>query len=105
MFGIAEQQHEDTESAVIKLFNDKLGVSITSDTIDRCYRVGRFQKNKPGSRPIIVKFVSYKSRLSVCKARKKLKGSGISIHDDLTSKKYNLLKEVREELGNESVCD
>ncbi|XP_071056578.1 uncharacterized protein [Onthophagus taurus] len=99
VFGISDNV-QDVESEVLSLFNNKLSVPVKVEDIDRCHRVGAAKKTNNGSRAIIVKFVSYRTRDLVCKARKRLKGSKIGIQEDLTSKRYKLLQLARERVGN-----
>lgn len=101
VFGVPEEERENVDAKMVSLFNDKLGVPVSVNDIDRCHRVGVFSnKDKlKQSRPIIVKFVSYRSRAAVCKARSRLKATGISIQEDLTASKYKLLKGAREKFG------
>ena len=54
---------ENTDIAVLLLFNKKLGVDVHIKDIDRTHRIGRQkQKNKDAPRPIIVKFSNYNTR-------------------------------------------
>ena len=72
---------ENTDIAVLLLFNEKLGVDVHIKDIDRTHRIGRQkQKNKDAPRPIIVKFSNYNPRQKVFQARRKLKGTQITIY-------------------------
>ncbi|XP_072181319.1 uncharacterized protein [Diadema setosum] len=66
--------------------------AVLSD-IDRCHRVGKTQDGKHRG-GILVKFCSYKTRSKVITARRKLKGSGISIQEDLTARNQELYRKV-----------
>ena len=46
-------------------------------------------------RPLLVKFISYQTRMHVIKNRKLLKGSRMSIQEHLTKKNQNLLAKTR----------
>ena len=46
-------------------------------------------------RPIIIKFASYRARQSVLRARRRLKGSGITLAEDLTKENYDILRKAR----------
>ena len=94
--GIPEKADENTTELVKTLANDKLGVSLDDRDFDRSHRVG-----KPGARPrpILVKFTNYTARNLVIKQRRKLKGSRISINEDLTKKNQDLLKKTAQQTG------
>ena len=44
IFGVKEEKSEDTKSKVIKIFNEKLGVSLQD--VDVAHRVGKLKPNK-----------------------------------------------------------
>lgn len=93
--GIPDEPSEDmrgTEIKVIGLFRDKLGLTISPDNIDICHRMGSYRKDK--RRQIIVKFVQRKNALEVLYHRRKLKGQGVSIGEDLTRPNFELLKSL-----------
>ena len=51
---------ENTDIAVLLIFNEKLGVDVHIKDIDRTHRIGKQkQKNKDAPRPVIVKFSNY----------------------------------------------
>lgn len=89
--GIVEDENEDIEEVVMNDISDRLGVEVTSADIDRCHRVGR-EAPAGKHRPILVKFTNYGARRRVFQAKKKLKGTGVSIHEDLTKTRVELLK-------------
>ena len=91
IFGVPEPAtpSEDTDDIAVKLAKEKLGFELDRRDIDRSHRV--HQKNKDKPRPILVKLSSYKHKDKFMKNKKKLKGSGISIQEDLTSKTHKLL--------------
>lgn len=97
-FGIGEHKNEDTDALVLAVISSKLGVNVSVDDIDRSHRVGRMNADdKP--RAIIVKFVSYRTRALVFNSKKKLKASGISIKEDLTTFRLSLLKKATSVYG------
>ena len=75
---------------------DKLDTVLEDSDIDRSHRVGRMSGK---TRAILVKFSSYRARNIVIKQRKKLKGSKISIHEDLTKSNQDLLVKTSKKLG------
>lgn len=96
IFGVPEVEGENTDDVVTKIFTDKLKLDIPRDRLDRTHRVGRrpgpTANGTPRSRPIIVRFSSYRDRRSVFTSKKLLKGSGITIREDLTSARAELLR-------------
>ena len=95
---------ENTDIAVLLLFNEKLGVNVYIRDIDRTHGIGRQkQKNKDTPRPIIVKFTNYNTRQRVFQARRKLKGTQITIVESLTSKRVTILSKARNKFGVRNV--
>ena len=78
---------------VCRLAREKLEVNIKKEDIDRSHRVGRKSTTKP--RGIIVKLVSYRTRQEIMSKRRKLKNTGLSIHEELTKKNQKLLEETK----------
>lgn len=98
VFGIEETKNENTDKLVIDLFHDKLAVQVPTDAISQSYRVGR-RRNDKKPRPIIVKFISYKHRCSVYQKKKLLKGTKLSIKEDLTARRARLLQLTTDKVG------
>lgn len=74
------------------VIKNKLHVSINLSDIERSHRVGKCGtsgNNKP--RPIILKFVSYRIREQIFRQKKKLKGSKLSIKEDVTKARAQIL--------------
>lgn len=90
-----------------------MNVTIEEEHIDCCYRSGkgkspgkniniennRKDKNREYPRNIIVKFTSYHKRREVFNQKKKLKGAGIIIKEDLTVTNLKLYKEATRLFG------
>jgi hypothetical protein len=93
VYGVKEKGDEtaqDCARAVCGIFNDQIGVSVSDDELEAVHRTG--PKPPKGVRPIIVRFRSRKQRDSVLADRKKLKGTKVSIDEDLTSANYKLCR-------------
>ncbi|KAE8750844.1 hypothetical protein FOCC_FOCC002272 [Frankliniella occidentalis] len=92
IFGVKEKSKENTDLLVMDVAK-KIGVDISETQIDRSHRIG-----KPGTkpRPIIVKFVGYAPRRAMFTAKKALKGTGITIREDLTQERLSLLRQTSE---------
>lgn len=88
-FGIPESDKENTNLTVLQIIKAKLNINLSAADIDRSHRIG-VNKSKP--RAIIVKFVSYQDRNAIFKAKSLLKGSGITIKEDLTKTRHHLLQ-------------
>ena len=61
------------------------------------------EEGQPRHRPIFAKFVSDRSRQKLFHPKKKLKGTGISIFENLTQRRAQLMKEVKRIAGVRSV--
>ena len=94
-----EESHENTDLIVVDICRKNLGVNLSRGDLDRTQRLGRKRSSTDKPRPIIVKFVNYHDRDDVFKSKRKLKGSSISIMENLTSRIVSLLKEVKEKVG------
>jgi len=100
VFGLEETENS-LEQVVLDFLSIKLQIKITSNELDDFYRIGDKTSNK--RRPILIKFLREKTAKQVLKHAKNLKGSGISIAQDLplekrTEKKilYDFLKVAKE---------
>lgn len=89
IFGLAEEEGENTDEKVIAVAR-KISVDLSINDIDRSHRVGRKIDGK--SRPVIVKFVSYRKRREVFQSKRKLKGQNITIREDLTRQRLEVLR-------------
>ena len=94
--GIAENKEENTNI-------DILDVKIDEIDIDRSHRIGRYDKAKKKSRPVIVKFARYNVRGRVFQEKQELKGSGKSITKGLTTRMIGQLDDAREKYGFNNV--
>ncbi|XP_071481261.1 receptor-type tyrosine-protein phosphatase kappa-like [Diadema antillarum] len=106
IFGLEEKKGENTDTLVTEVIQSKLGVSLDPvKDIDRSHRTGgthesasqssRSSSQKARPRPIIVKLNSYRKRKEIITNRRKLKGSGIVIAEDLTKRNQRLLSLAR----------
>ena len=97
VFGIPETANEVTDVLVIDAVTKHLNCPLSVDDIDRSHRSGKPRassgpgNNIPKPRPILVKFCSYRKKAQIMKVKRKLKNTGLSIHEDLTTKNYDLL--------------
>lgn len=87
----------DTDSTLIKFFNEKLGLDVNKTDIDRSHMIGRSTKH------LIVKFTTYNARRLILLNRKKLKGTKVVITENLTKYRLTLFKLAKEIMGKRNV--
>ena len=103
IYGIHEtgDDNEDTTLVVTRMLDSKLKLNIKPTDIDISHRLGVASEGKP--RPIIVRFLRREDRLKALRSRKNLKGSGISIHPDLTRPRAALFKQESTKLKEKNI--
>lgn len=100
-FGIPRQPREDCIKQVHDVITQKLGIrDLPITAIEVAHRVGPSRNNRPPA--IIAKFVRRDERDRVLRARSALKGSGISLSEDLTADNQRLLARVKNHTDIES---
>ena len=99
--GVEEKRDEDTDKIAHELVTERLGVPVIDRDIARSHRLGR--KTDGTSRPIIVRLLSYRQKKSIYDQKKKLKGTGFVITENLTRKRYALYKQCKEKFGMKNV--
>ena len=109
LHGILETDNENTDDIVLKVMSENLGLAIPIEHIQRSHRVGPrintrvTRQNQTRPRPIIFRFRDYRSRQSVFRTKRKLKGAGISITENLTKKRMDLYKLASARFGQGQV--
>lgn len=101
---IPENDSENTDDIIIELVKNKFGISLNVTDIERSHRLGKMREGantKP--RPIIVKFLSYRVREAIFTKKRVLKGSRISISEDLTRLRAQLLRKAQDTFGKRNV--
>ena len=109
VFGVPESapgRKEDTDEVVCDLFQRKLGMAVSVSEICRTHRLtsksgGNTNERLP--RPIIVKFTAYNTRRCVFTMKRRLKGSGLVVKEDLTSYNAKMLKQAQHTHGMRNV--
>ncbi|KAJ7386738.1 hypothetical protein OS493_006751 [Desmophyllum pertusum] len=71
---------ENLEDKVIMMVKEKLDVDLKQEDIDIVHRVGKMEQNGDA---VIVKFSSNKTKMRVVMKRRVLKGTGITIAEDI----------------------
>ena len=95
--GVEETALENTDNIVIKLAAD-IDADIQLTEIDRSHRLGDPRKARSKPRDIIVKFSTYRNRLTFYKQRTLLKErghTGVFVNEDLTKFRSGLLYDAR----------
>uniref|UniRef100_A0A8D9AKF1 Uncharacterized protein n=1 Tax=Cacopsylla melanoneura TaxID=428564 RepID=A0A8D9AKF1_9HEMI len=85
------------EGAVVKILNEKMGMDITNKDLQACHYT---DKKKVG---VIIRFVSRKNRDQIFFSKRKLRGTKISITEDLTRENYKLLKHAQQEFDKKNI--
>ncbi len=93
VFGVKQEDKENTTTLVLEIIKEKLKVELRPQDIDASHRVGKQQEDKP--RGIIVRFVRRIHKEQVIGARRLLKGSGITVTEDLCVPMMQLYNRVR----------
>ena len=76
-----EKSTEYCKEVVAELLNAKLNMDITQRDIDAAHRLPSHNKTAP--KPIIVRFVRRDHKANAMQRRKQLKGTGVTIAEDL----------------------
>ena len=100
--GTAKETVEEVEEKVREVFENKVKVKLDVKDISRTHRLGK-KRDAGKPRPIIVRFLSYRQRHQIFVAKKNLKGSRITVTENLTKKRYQLLQECIKHFEKENV--
>ncbi|KAK3105938.1 hypothetical protein FSP39_009022 [Pinctada imbricata] len=90
--GLKEEADETTEKILVRELS-KVGLEISPSDIDDSYRIGSAQGGR--TRPIIVKFSSYRAKRRILVARRNLP-KGVYVNDDLTSERSSIAYKARQ---------
>jgi len=101
--GIKEVQNEDSTSVVLDLLREKGIADLSAESIDRSHRLGPSNQSRKKPRPIIIKFCSYAHRRIVYSNKKKLKDSGITITEQLTGTRMEILRKARTRFSHTNI--
>jgi len=83
------------------VFDAKLGLK--NINVEHCFRIGKRDDTTTTPRPLLVTFGNIFDRNQVFYTKKNFKGSRISVTEELTKKRYELLIFAKEKLGKEKV--
>ena len=91
-----DNKHETSQATidgVIGIFNDTMGLDLSPYDIDIAHRLGKYDNKK--IRAVIIKFVSRQTKYLVMKNAKHLKGTKLSLNEDLTRMNQQVLASMR----------
>lgn len=102
LHGMAEKTEEDIHADFLKLCMGSLSLSnIAPHSIIDAFRLGKHVSNdKP--RPILLRFMDQQVRNIIWAAKKRLKGSGLTLSEFLTNARHAVFLEARKTLGIKS---
>ena len=83
---------EDLTKRVCSIFTDLIGVKTVPQDVEVAHRAGRVGER---ARPVLVRFFDRKKRDDILQNRRKLKGKGFVVDEDLTVLNYKLLKKAQ----------
>ena len=100
--GVVETDGEDTDTLVLDIVNNKVGVELSLNDIERSHRIGpkravTTRSMKP--RAIIFRFSSIRKKLEVFRKKKELKGTNVVITESLTALRFDLFQKAKTKYG------
>lgn len=101
IYGLKEGENENIQLVVDNFFTEKMGLHDMEEKIDYCHRIGK--STSDGKRAILVRLKTRAARDIVISNRKVLKGTQITVTEDMTALRHRWLKEVVEVIGGRSV--
>lgn len=101
IYGVPDNLGENTSAVMVDLITNKMKCDISNNDVSDCFRLGKYDNNKP--RAIVVKFVRKQKREDVFSKKKNLKGTRITVREDLTAQRLNILKTAINKCGNKNV--
>lgn len=101
IFGLNENPNENLNRVLSDFVRTKLNIDITEDDIDYCTRIGKPIAGK--SRGILLRVANFRHKQQIMKNRRNLRGSRVFIADDLASRRHDLFKSIKADLGGKNV--
>jgi predicted nuclease with TOPRIM domain len=84
---------DDCVKKVCSVFSDLVGVRTVPQDVEVAHRTGKMGDK---ARPVLVRFFDRKKRDEILRNRRKLKGKGVVVDEDLTVQNYKLLRKAQE---------
>ena len=78
------EEQENTDNVVLNVIKEHLDVELSVKDVDRSHRIGK-SNSKSKRKLIIVKFINYNDRREIFNNKRRLKGTGVSITESLTT--------------------
>lgn len=100
-YGIPKSTEENTGEIVRRIITESLQVKMDRQDIVRVYRMEAKNENVPGA--IFVGFRSHGIKAEIYSQKAKLKGTRVTIREDLTGQRMGVLKLVMEKFGKKNV--
>jgi septal ring factor EnvC (AmiA/AmiB activator) len=91
--GVPEAPQENCAEVFKQLLRNKFNINLSKEDVEAAHRVGRKFPDRPQA--IIVRFTRRDTKQQILSARRQLKGSGISISEDLTQTNAQLLNRLK----------
>lgn len=98
-YGIPEKEAENILQEIKEILINKMGLDISEENIEYCYRIGRIEKKK--NRAILIRFYSAYHKNVVFNNKRSLKATGIVVREDLTDDQLRLLKKTLTNIGSD----
>ncbi|KAJ8914734.1 hypothetical protein NQ315_017445 [Exocentrus adspersus] len=96
--GIEESKDVKDMDLVLSCMQSKLGINCSPSEVDYVFRAGKFV-NGGRPRPMIVRFLANIKKAEVYSSKKLLKDSGITVFEDLSKRRYQLLQQAKKKFG------
>ncbi|KAI5643958.1 hypothetical protein NE865_04134 [Phthorimaea operculella] len=99
LHGLPEKKDESLIQVIASVCNDKLLISnATASALKSCHRLGK-NAGVENPRPVLIRFSNNDARHEVWLAKRKLKGTGLTLSEFLTPVRHALFLEARKALG------
>lgn len=99
--GFREVANEDLAVDLSTFLQDNLGVSCSTGDFNYVFRLPKGNDDHPS--PIIAGFISNIKRNQIFMQKKKLKNHPVSLFEDLTPRRYQLLLDAKRKYGHNNV--
>lgn len=93
IFGVSEKPQEECKAVVCNMLNEKLGIRIGPNDIAASHRLPSRNPDKP--KPIIVRLRDRALKEAIINERKRLRGKGVSINEDMTVDNVKLINRAQ----------
>nr|CAI5836627.1 unnamed protein product [Callosobruchus analis] len=98
--GVSENPGENLPREIVSICKDRCRVEIAESGFENCFRIGRLQNGK--SRTVLVTFTNQVTRQRILQNTKSLKGTSVTIVDDMTRYNYQLLRRAEDKYGRDN---